>query len=251
MTISDYDGAVKSPLPLLIGVGLVLVPAFARSDDNLLHAVNDYLMKWNDFHFESNEVVTQGTAQQAPRYSERHARGTCQREKAQRRWSYTVTMSDDYKYPAPGELGPSLAGSFIVLPASLTGGINDKSWQKQPGRATWEKVTTNNATLATKLETDYLSHASVMDTNFLRAAVKKGNYPVFGAVANKNRKGDFYEVTVAKPQGYKYGFWVDRQTKQLMQVTIAKTEFGAIFEMTVGFWNVNKSAKPVIVAPTH
>lgn len=228
-----------------------MTPAFARSDDNLLHAVNDYLVKWNDFQFEANEVVTQGTAQQAPRYSERHAKGTCQREKAQRRWSYTVTMSDDYKYPTPGELGPSLAGSFILLPASSTGGINDKSWQKQPGHGGWTKVDAPIWTLASKLETDYLFNATVMDTNFLRAAVKKGTYPVFGAAANKNRKGDLYEVTGAKPQGYKYGFWVDSQTKQLIQVTIAKTEFGANFEMTVGFWNVNKSSKPVIVAPMH
>ena len=230
---------------------MVLAPALARSDDGLYHAVSDYLLKWNDFQFEANEVVGQGTAQQAPRYSERHAKGTCQREKAQRRWSYSVSMSDDYKYPTPGELGPSLAGSFILLPASLSGGINDKSWQKQPGHSGWEKVMTNNATLATKLETDYLFHASVMSTNYLRAAVKKGTYPVFGAAANKGRKGDFYEISRAQPAGYKFGFWVDSETKQLLQITVAKTEFGETHEMTVGFWNVNKSNKPVIVAPAR
>ena len=241
---------MKSP-GLFLTFGILVIPAIARSDDNLYHAVSDYLLKWNDFQFEAHEVLGQGTAQQTPRYSERHAKGTCQREKAQRRWSYTVTMSDDYKYPTPGELGPSLAGSFVLLPASLTGGINDKSWQKQPGRSSWTKVDAPIWTLASKLETDYLFHASVMDTNFLRAAVKKGTFPVFGAVANKGRKGDFYEITTAKPQGYKYGIWVDSLTKQLIQVTVAKTEFGESHEMTVGFWNVNKSNKPVIVAPTR
>ena len=220
-------------------------------DDNLYTAVSNYLFKWNNFSFESLEVLSQGTSRQSPRYSERHAKGIVQRDKNQRRWSYSVKMSEDYHYPHAGELGAPLDGDFILLPASSSGGINEKSWQRLPGQTNWKKVDATLQTLGSKLEIDYLFHATVLDSTSLRKAQKKGTFPVFGANANKGKNGDLYEISGSKPTGYKYGFWVDPLTKELLQITVAKTEFGENHEVTVGFWNINKSDKPIIVAPTH
>lgn len=231
----------------LSSVGLLSSNAYA--DDALYYAVSDYLMKWNDFSFEAHQNVMPGNAQQAPRFLERNARGISQRNQGKRSWQYTVSLDDSYKYPLPGEVTPPLAGEFVLLPAGPSGGINDRSWQKRPGAASWEKVPATLYTLASTLETDHLFHATVIDSGLLMSAQPKGSFPVFGAEANKGIKATFYEITNAKPQGYRYGYWLDPKSRQLLQISVAKTERGENHDLTIGFWNVNKSGQPVIAAP--
>ncbi len=241
---------MKNFAALLLAAMFLTSVVPTRADDALYHAVSDYLLTWKDFQFEAGESVTKGTAQQEPRFAERHAKGVCQKEGAEKRWRYTVTMDEDYKYPLPGEVTAPLNGEFILLPAvTPSGGINERSWQKPPGSARWEKVSATTFTLATRLATDHLFHSTVIDSGLLRSAQPKGTFPVFGAEANRGRKAILYEVTPTRPPGYRFGYWIDAETKQLLQISVAKTEYGENHDMTVGFWAVNQSASPVIVAP--
>lgn len=244
-------GVMHRGFCVLLSLGIFAVPTLAHADDALYKAVSDYLIKWKDFKFEGSETVSKAKAQQEPRYSELHVKGLAQRAKGQFRWSYEIAMSDDYKYPLPGELNPPKYGKFIQLPVEPAAGTNDRAWQQAKPGSKWEKASPTTETFATKLAMDIFNWPMVMDSaQLLKAKPSAKAMPVFGAKANEGKKGLFYEIKEARPKGYRFGYWVDPSTRQLLQITVEKSEFGELHDFTIGFWDVNKSNSPVITGPT-
>lgn len=245
----------------LIGAFLLLAMGDqAFSDDKLYRAIQKAL-SWKNYRFETHDfyVITMG-GKPWRRFEDRAAKGIMQRFDDQSpsdersvmtrpHWKYSVTMSSDYTYPMPGELNAPLNGDFVVLPGS---GIDGNAYQRRAGESAWKKMevgSANYSSVGSLIETEWLKYAFVQ--NFVPVQAS-GEFPIFGAQEVQGKKCIVYHINDARPAGWRFSYWLDKTTGDLVQLAGANgkgLDKPPYMEFTIVFLEPGRHASPRIGKP--
>lgn len=242
----------------LISISAFVASSNCFADDKLYQAIQKAL-RWTSYRFESHDFKRMISGTPLQRYEDRTTKGIMQRfdtnakpdepaKNIRYHWKYTVSMSEDYQYPLPGEMNPPLNGDFVILPGSF---IDANSYQKKPGESAWRKLdtgTTGYNSVGESLANEWLAYGFVQNFTSVRPS---GEFPIFGSNEVRGKKCILYTIENGRPNNYRFSYWLDKLSGDLVQMSgsMGKMNVTVYSEMTIVFFEPNKHDAPRITKP--